>query len=311
MRRRRGIRRPVHVAVAAVAIAIVGCSESTVAPTPRPTPPPLTIPGFLVVGDDSGFAQIFRVRDSTVIKLSTTASNDVDPRSAAGRVVFSTDRDGNAEIYIADTAMIVSRRVTSSGATDNHPALDPTGTTIVFVSDRSGAPRLWTVPAPALDATTFGTPAALQTGSASATPEGAPAWSPDGHTIAFSSTRTGRSEIFTVAATGGSAVQITSEVGGAFNPAWSADGNTIYYTSTVGTLHLRKVQLSGGGATDFASDSLDLDAASCNATLCLAAEDPAGSRGSILAFPVNGGEGNPVAVIARARNEREAAILVP
>jgi Tol biopolymer transport system component len=203
----------------------------------------------------------------------------------------------------------VSRRVTNSGATDNHPALNPVGTTIVFVSDRSGAPRLWTVPAPALDATTFDAPVALETGSSSVTPESAPAWSPDGVTIAFSSTRTGRSEIFTVPAAGGGAVQLTNELGGAFNPAWSADGSTIYYTSTIGTLHLRKVKLSGGSATDFASDSLDLDAASCNATLCLAAEDPTGSRGSILAFPVKGG--NPVTVLARTRHEREAVITVP
>jgi len=262
-----------------------------------------------VVGDDGGFAQIFRVEDSAVLKLSTTESNDADPRSSAGRIVFSSDRDGNSEVYIADTAMIVSRRVTSSGATNNHPVLNPAGTTIVFVSDRSGAPRLWTVPAPALDATVFDAPTALETGSASVTPESAPAWSPDGGTIAFSSTRTGRSEIFTVPAAGGTAVQLTNELGGAFNPAWSADGSTIYYTSTIGTLHLRKVKLSGGSATDFASDSLDLDAASCNATLCLAAEDPAGSRGSILAFPVKGG--NPVVVLARTRNEREAVILVP
>jgi len=308
MTRHRGIRRPLNVAVAAVAIAIAGCSDSSTG-VPTPIPTPLTIPAFLVVGDEGGFAQIYRVQDSTVIKLSTTASNDVDPRSSAGRIVFASDRAGNAEVYISDTTMTVSRRVTSSNATDNHPALDPTGTTIVFVSDRSGAPRLWIVAAPALDATVFDAPAALATGSASATPEGAPAWSPDGHTIAFSSTRTGRSEIFTVPATGGSAVQITNEVGGAFNPAWSADGSAIYYTSTVGGLHLRKVQLSGGGATDFASDSLDLDAASCNATLCLTVEDPAGSRGSILAFPVKGG--NPVAVLARTRNEREAAILAP
>lgn len=303
MRRRRGLHGPARAAVAAVAIVIAGCSDSTAAPTP------LTIPAFLVVGDDGGFAQIFRVQDSTVLKLSTTESNDVDPRSLAGRIVFSSDRDGNLEVYIADTSMTVSRRVTSSGATDNHPALNPAGTTIVFVSDRSGAPRLWTVPAPALDATTIDAAVALETGSSSATPEGAPAWSPDGHTIAFNSTRTGRSEIFTIPVGGGSAVQLTNELGGAFNPAWSADGSTIYYTSTIGTLHLRKVKLSGGSATDFASDSLDLDAASCNATLCLAAEDPVGSRGSILAFPVKGG--NPVVVLARTRNEREAVIVVP
>lgn len=296
---RRIVRAAIVVAAGA---AIAGCSDSTAAT-------PLTIPAMLVVGDDGGFAQIFRVEGGAESKLSTTASNDVDPRSAGGRMVFASDRDGNVEVYIADTLLTVSRRVTSSGATDNHPAIDPTASTIVFVSDRSGAPRLWTVPAPALDATTFGTPTALQTGSATATPEGAPAWSPDGATIAFSSTRTGRSEIFTVPAGGGNAVQVTNEVGGAFNPAWSADGSAIYYRSTLGTLHLRRVKLSDASATDFATDSLDLDAPSCNATLCLASEDPTGSRGSILAFPTNGG--NAVTVIARTRNEREAVIANP
>jgi Tol biopolymer transport system component len=295
MRRRRAL------AVAAT-IALAACSDATAAK-------PLVIPTFLVVGDDAGFAQIYRVADGVVSKLSTTTSNDVDPRSSASRIVFSTDRDGNAEVYIADTLMTVSRRVTSSSAQDDHPALDPTGATIVFVSNRSGSPRLWSIPAPALDATTFDTPVALETGSGSATPEGAPAWSPDGATIAFSSTRTGRSEIFTVRAGGGTAVQVSNEVGGAFNPAWSADGSAIYFTSATGVLHLRRVKLSSGTATDFATDSLDLDAASCNATLCVAAEDPAGGRGSVLAFPVKGG--NAVAVIPRTRNEREAAILFP
>ena len=283
-------------------VALAACGDSAAGPKPTP----LTIPAFLVVADDGGFAQIYRVADSVETKLSTTESNDVDPRSAAGRIVFSTDRDGNAEVYIADTLMTVSRRVTSSSAQDDHPAIDPTGTSIAFVSNRSGAPRLWIVPAPALDASSFDTPTALETGSSTATPEGAPAWSPDGHTIAFSSTRTGRSEIFTVPAAGGAAVQVTNEVGGAFTPAWSADGSSIYYTSTLGVLHLRKVKLSTSNTTDFATDSLDLDAPSCDASLCLAAEDPSGALGSILAYPVQGGD--PVVVLARTRNEREASI---
>lgn len=270
-------------------------------------PTPLTIPSFLVVGDDAGFAQIYRVQDGVSTKLSTTESNDVDPRSAANRIVFSTDRDGNAEVYIADTLMTLTRRVTSSGAQDDEPALSPSGSTIVFVSTRSGSPRLWTVPAPTLDAVAFDTSVALETGSATTAPEGAPAWSPDGATIAFSSTRTGRSEIFTVEAGGGNAVQVSNEVGGAFNPAWSADGSAIFFTSTLGGLHLRRVKLSGGSAVDFATDSLDLDAASCNSSLCLTAEDPSGSLGSVLAYPTKGGK--PVAVIPRMRNERQVAII--
>ncbi|MBA2684953.1 MAG: PD40 domain-containing protein [Gemmatimonadaceae bacterium] len=285
----------------AAGLAIAGCGDSTSAK-------PLVVPAFVVVGDTAGTAQLYRVEGGVITRLSTTAGNDVDPKSAAGRIVFSTDRDANYEVYIDITAT-VSRRVTNTVAQDDHPALSPDGATIVFVSNRSGTPRLWTVPAPALDATTFDAPTALVTGSDTAIPEGLPAWSPDGTTLAFNSTRGGTSQIYTMAAAGGTAVQVTNEVGGAFDPAWSADGATIVYTSATGTLHLRQVKLSTSTASDFATDSLDLAAATCDANVCVAAEDPSGTRGSILAFPPKGGRGE--VVIARTRNEREPAILVP
>lgn len=299
-RARRGARAVCGVAAG---LAIAGCGDST---TPAP---PLVVPAFVVVGDTAGSAQLYRIEGGVITRLSTTAGNDVDPRSAAGRIVFSTDRDANYEVYIEDINATVSRRVTNSGGQDDHPALSPDGLTIAFVSNRSGTPRLWTIPAPALDATTFDTPTALATGSDSAIPEGAPAWSPDGSMLAFSSTRSGTSQIFTIAAAGGTAVQLTNEVGGAFDPAWSADGQTIVYTSATGTLYLRKVKLTTHATSDFATDSLDLDGVACDANVCIAAEDPSGARGSILAFPAKGGRGE--VVIARTRNEREPAILVP
>ena len=289
--------------VLAAGAVIAGCSDAT------STAKPLVIPAFVVVGDTAGTAQLYRVEGGVVTRLSTTAGNDIDPMSAAGRIVFSTDRDANYEVYIEDITATVSRRVTNSGGQDDEPALSPDGSTIVFVSNRSGAPRLWSVPAPALDAVAFDTPTALSTGSDSAIPEGAPAWSPDGTTLAFSSARTGTSQIFTMPTAGGSAVQVTNEVAGAFNPAWSADGTTIVFTSATGALHLRKRKLSSGSSSDFATDSLDLAQASCNANVCVAAEDPSGTRGSLVAFPAKGGKGE--AIVARTRNEREAAILVP
>lgn len=290
------------VGVAATLIASASCSDSTATK-------PLVVPAFVVVGDTAGRAQLYRVEGGMITRLSVTPGNDVNPRSAAGRIVFSTDRDANYEVYIEDITATVSRRVTNSGAQDDHPALSPDGSTIVFVSNRSGTPRLWSVLAPALDATVFDAPAALPTGSDTAIPEGAPAWSPDGTRLAFSSTRGGISQIFTMPAAGGSATQLTNEVGGAFEPVWSADGATLVYTSATGTLHLRQVKLSSRIGSSFATDSLELAAPTCDVNVCIAAEDPSGARGSILAFATNGGKGE--AVIARTRNEREPAILVP
>jgi Tol biopolymer transport system component len=289
--------------VLAAGATIAGCGSDATAAKP------LVIPAFVVVGDTAGSAQLYRVEGGVVTRLSTTPGNDVDPMSAAGRIVFSTDRDANYEVYIEDITATVSRRVTNSGGQDDQPSLSPDGSTIVFVSNRSGTPRLWSVPAPALDAVAFDAPTALSTGSDSAIPEGAPAWSPDGTTLAFSSARTGTSQIFTMPAAGGNAVQVTNEVAGAFDPAWSADGSTIVFTSATGVLHLRKRKLSSGSSSDFATDSLDLAQASCNADVCVAAEDPSGTRGSLMAYPAKGGKGE--AIVARTRNEREAAILVP
>ena len=281
----------------------VSCGGDSTAPTP------LVIPAFIVVGDTAGLAQLFRVENGVITRLSTTAGNDVDPKSAAGRIVFSSDRDANYEVYIEDINATVSRRVTNSVAEDAHPALSPDGSTIILVSNRSGAPRLWSIPAPALDAVAFDAPVPVATGSDSAIPEGAPAWSADGTTIAFTSARTGSSQVFTMPAAGGATTQITNEVAGAFNPAWSADGTTIYFTSATGTLHLRKVSSSGGATRDFATDSLDREAASCTADACITAEDPTCARGISRLCPAKGGKG--VVVIPRTRNEREVAILAP
>jgi WD40 repeat protein len=275
-----------------------------------PTPPmPLAIPTFVVVGDSGGFSKLYRVENGLETQLTTPTGSDFDPQSSAGRLVYTSTRDGNSEVYISDTLTTVSRRVTNSGAEDAHPALSPDGSTIVFVSNRSGAPRLWSVPTPTLDASVFDAPTALATGSSTEIPEGAPAWSPDGSTLAFSSTRTGTSQIFTMLVTGGAPVELTTESGGAFSPTWSSDGNAIYYLSATGVVHLRRVKSTGGSATNYASDSLALDAASCNSTVCIAAENPAGAGGSILAFPAKGGRSQ--AIFERTHNERQVAILVP
>lgn len=61
-----------------------------------------------------------------------------------------------------------------------------------------------------------------------------PRWSPDGRRLAFSSNRTGRYEIWIVAADGSDPRQVTDGPGDKTWPAWSPDGARILFTYTQG-----------------------------------------------------------------------------
>src|SRR5262245_3342994 len=55
-----------------------------------------------------------------------------------------------------------------------------------------------------------------------------PEWSPDGRTIAFESTRDGKSAIFTVSLDG-ALQRLTSPVESAYQPTWSGDGRQLLF----------------------------------------------------------------------------------
>lgn len=58
-----------------------------------------------------------------------------------------------------------------------------------------------------------------------------PRWSPDGKSLAFVSTRSGKPQIYIIPADGGEAVQLTYMLNGATAPAWSPDGQIIAFLS--------------------------------------------------------------------------------
>jgi len=77
----------------------------------------------------------------------------------------------------------------------------------------------------------------------------APAWSPDGRRIAFTSTRDGNAEIYVVDANGTALRRLTSDAADDFAPAWSPDGRRIAFTSTRdGNAELYLGDANGGAA---------------------------------------------------------------
>jgi hypothetical protein len=289
------VRRFAALALGATQPLTFGCSEPS-------APRPLDLPPFVFVSNADGVPALFRFENGRVARMSSPGHQDVEPHSAAGRVVFTSLRDGNAEIYIADLGLAGQLRLTNNPSTDDEPALDPSGTTIAFVSSRSGTPRIWLMD---VDGTN---PRALATGSALHVPEGAPAWSPSGNELAFTSTRTNTSQVFVVDASGGDAVQISHEAGGAFMPAWNGT-SAVLYTSLAAGPRLMAISAVGGNATIFAADGMGVGDGTCAPHLCLAVSGLLDADGDLVA--IQSAADGPHPVLVRSADDRQPAFLVP
>jgi TolB protein len=171
------------------------------------------------------------------------------------RVAFSSTRDGNAEIYLANRDGSNLRRLTNQAGADISPTWSPSGTQIAFTSDRTGAPQIYVMGTDGLglqkvtsesyaDRPTWSPAPFNEIAFASRTGPGndikikdlatgqvrqltfgegtneSPAFAPNGRHLAFMSTRSGKSQIFTVTRDGRDLRQLTRQ-GNNYQPDWS------------------------------------------------------------------------------------------
>ena len=162
------------------------------------------------------------------VELPWLLPGDADPAVAPDgrRIAFVSARDGNEEIYVADTRTGEVRRLThTAGAADRRPAWSPGGRRIVWESGQPGAADLHVMRAD-------GTRKAVLVGGPG--DDADPAWSPDGARIAFSSNRGGRRQLWAVAVTGGEPEPLAEVPGRARSPAWSPGGRRLAFTRESG-----------------------------------------------------------------------------
>ena len=194
-------------------------------------------------------------------------------------LVFTSTRDGNAELYLQRVGDERDLRLTDNPAADHSPALSADAAKVAFVSERSGDPDLWV-----LDF--VGTPPAQLTNDPA--PDYDPVWSPDGTKIAFTSERDGNPEIYVADADGANPTRLTNAAGLDRHPAFSPDGTKIAFTSDrSGNLDVWVMNSDGAGVTAVTANPA-------------ADYDPAWSPdGATLAY-VSERDGNPELYLSKA-----------
>src|SRR6185437_15570878 len=164
-------RRSCALAGALALLAGAGCGAGSDSTAPDPLS---SVSDFIYVSDSSGVSQLYTWHDGVSTLFPASVPGDVEPQSAAGKVVFTSYRisSGNAEIYIAGIGDSSATRLTTRSGTDHQPSLSPDGATVAFSSTRTGISRLYTMGADGSN------PTAINTGTESDIPESAPRFSP-------------------------------------------------------------------------------------------------------------------------------------
>ena len=147
-----------------------------------------------------------RLTDSRAIDVSATWSPD------GRRVAFISDRAGTPQVYtmLADGTEV--KRLTFQGNYNQEPAWSPKGDLIAFSGrDEKRSFDIYTVN--------------VETGKIARLTQNAgtnekPAWSPNGRYLVYSSSRSGKRQLWVMNFDGTSARQLTAEKTGASDPAW-------------------------------------------------------------------------------------------
>jgi len=200
---------------------------------------------------------ISNIYQGTLEELTKNTGNNFTPAwSPDGtRLCFASTRDGNIELYIVNRDGSNLRRLTTHPASDITCTWSPSGTQIAFTSDRTGTPQIYIVGAdglglqkitsePYADRPTWSPAPFNEIAYAARTGPGfdikvislatrevrqltfgegtneSPSWAPNGRHLAFTSTRSGKTQVFTMARDGKNLKQIT-RAGNNFQPDWS------------------------------------------------------------------------------------------
>lgn len=209
---------------------------------------------------------------SVILLLSAILSNGYgvsvsQAQLANTKIVYTSARDGNYQIYTMNSDGTHQTRLTNTAAQDRYAKWSPDGSKIAFTSNRDGTNGIHEENNEIYVMNSDGTNQTRLTNNSVS--DESPVWSPDGTKMAFVSYRDGEAEIFVMNANGANPIQLTENGRDDGGPAWSPDGTKIVFYSNrdgfVSTVRLYVMNADGSSETPLtntsASDARDLHSA--------------------------------------------------
>lgn len=160
----------------------------------------------------------FLFRLSNIFVRDQTSTPSLIP----SKLVFTSDRDGNSEIYTMDADGTNQTRLTNSTFFDGGASWSSDGDNVVFFTDRDGNAEIYSMSQDGSHQSNL---------SNNPWDDTFPDWSPDMKKITFESIRDGNKEIYIMNANGNNQVRLTENQEDDYSPGWSPDGQKIAFTS--------------------------------------------------------------------------------
>ena len=139
------------------------------------------------------------------------------------RIVFSSNRDGDWDIYSMDSNGDNLAQLTNHPSTDRFPGCSPDGRRIAFISERD-IDDLYVMDSDGSNVVRL---------THDNFPEGRPSWTPEGTKFAFASLRfaVGNWEIYAMGPDGNAPINLTNHKWHDVRPSWSPDGSQMAFAS--------------------------------------------------------------------------------
>jgi hypothetical protein len=206
----------------------------------------ISLPGLLLVlvlSAGSAFSQTSNpfpaVGYGVVAATKVLAATALPPLHANGKIAFTSDRDGNREIYVMNADGTNQVRLTNNSVVDDHPTWSPDGTKIAFVSERtSGGFAIFLMNADGTNKVEV-TPLIFNATAYPIWDAWGMSWSPDGKRIVFqekvepSTAPAYPNDIYLVNIDGSNRQLLLGDPVDDRQPSWSPDGSRILFSRSV------------------------------------------------------------------------------